>query len=158
MDINCKNFQGESVSHATRVAAVVRTFIVLNQGNSSLIRVLRSCFLDFQFISTMAGQNLSSKRGPPLFFILSTHKFCYYSGQLKFIIPKKTPWFFAGATSNTVPFRIVQQSRVTDFPDGAEIGLLSWVTLALASRVSQYRLKFCRILNFQHAKMHLEHP
>ena len=32
----------------------------------------------------------------------------------------------------TVPFRIVRQSRVTDPPDGAEIGCLSRVTLALA--------------------------
>ena len=34
--------------------------------------------------------------------------------------------------SATVPFRIVRQSRVTDPPDGAEIGRLSRVTLALA--------------------------
>ena len=35
---------------------------------------------------------------------------------------------------NTVPFRIVRRSRVTVPPDGAEIGLLSRVTLSLAGR------------------------
>jgi hypothetical protein len=36
--------------------------------------------------------------------------------------------------ANTVPFQIVRQSRVTEPPDGAEIGWLSRVTLALAGR------------------------
>ena len=40
--------------------------------------------------------------------------------------------FYISAFSITVPFWIVQQSRVADPPDGAEIGCLSQVTLALA--------------------------
>ena len=39
------------------------------------------------------------------------------------------PYFY---NTITVPFQIVWQSWVTDPPDGAEIGRLSWVTLALA--------------------------
>ena len=35
--------------------------------------------------------------------------------------------------THTVPFRIVRRSRVTDPPDGAEIHVLSRVTLSLAS-------------------------